>query len=186
VNRSPYTDPPAVSAVALLHQEGVLAVIALVGLALRQDGPVAALAPTGGMVHSVSLGLTAGLAGSLLLWLARPLPAMKRLLRFQHRLVRNWTVSDALSVALLSGIAEEALLRALLQPLIGLVPAAVLFALLHLVPDRRLWLWPVIACALGLLLGVLYQRGGYPAAATAHIAVNVCALLRLRRLAPET
>jgi len=81
----------------------------------------------------------------------------------------------------LSGIAEEALLRALLQPVIGLVPAALLFAVLHLVPDRRLWMWPAIALVLGLVLGVIFSRFGYPAAATAHCAINLLALLRLRR-----
>lgn len=180
VDNSLYSDPPAVRAIALLHQEGVLAVVALVGLALRQQGPVAALAPSGGALRSVALGLVAGLGSSLLLWLVRDLPPMTRLQDFQRGLVREWTVSDALSVALLSGLAEEALLRALLQPLIGLVPAALLFALLHLVPDRRLWLWPVLACALGVMLGVLYEHAGYPAAATAHVAVNACALFRLR------
>jgi membrane protease YdiL (CAAX protease family) len=92
---------------------------------------------------------------------------------------------DALSVALLSGLAEEALLRALLQPVIGLFPAAVLFAALHLVPDRRLWLWPVIALALGVMLGALFDYGGYPAAAAAHVTINCCALLRLRSLTAD-
>jgi len=73
------------------------------------------------------------------------------------------------------------LLRALLQPVIGLVPAALLFAALHLVPDRRLWVWPAIALVLGLMLGVVFSRFGYPAAAAAHVAINLLALMRLRR-----
>jgi len=66
--------------------------------------------------------------------------------------VRGCPRSTRPRFALLSGLAEEALLRALLQPVIGLVPAALLFAVLHLVPDRRLWMWPVIALGLGLVL----------------------------------
>lgn len=175
-------DPPPVRAVTLLHQEGVLGVIAIVGLAFRTGGPVQALAPTILPVTALSLGLTAGLASSVVLWFGRNLRPLRELQSFQQRLVRGWTVADAVSVATLSGLAEEALLRALLQPVIGLLPAAGLFALLHLVPDRRLWLWPVIAFALGVVLGLLYEGAGYPAAAAAHIVINACALLRLRKL----
>lgn len=179
------SDPPSVRAVALLHQEGVLGLIAIVGLALRPEGPIKALAPSVGPVWSLGLGAAAGIGSSALLWFLRDLPPLRTLQRFQKRLVRDWTMSDALAVALLSGIAEEALLRALLQPLLGLVPAALLFAVLHFVPDRSLWLWPVIAFGLGLMLGGLYEVAGYPAAAAAHVAINTCALLRLRRLGEE-
>jgi membrane protease YdiL (CAAX protease family) len=69
----------------------------------------------------------------------------------------------------------------LLQPAIGLLGAALLFAALHLVPDRRLWMWPVIALGLGIVLGLVFSRYGYPAAAAAHCAINLLALTRLRR-----
>ena len=176
------SDPQPVRAVALLHQEGVLGLIAIVGLSFREGGPIQALAPTIAPAASLALGVGAGLGSSLLLWFVRELPPLLELQWFQQRLVRGWTVSDAVAVAVLSGLAEEALLRALLQPVIGLLPAAGLFALLHLVPDRRLWLWPAIAFALGLVLGLLYDGAGYPAAAAGHIVINACALLRLRRL----
>jgi membrane protease YdiL (CAAX protease family) len=100
-------------------------------------------------------------------------------------MVRGWSVTDAAAVAVFSGLAEEALLRALLQPLIGLFPAALLFAVLHLVPDRRLWLWPVAAFVLGVALGKIFEFGGYPAAAAAHITINAFALFRLQRAAME-
>jgi membrane protease YdiL (CAAX protease family) len=166
----------------LLHQEGVLGLIAIVGLSFREGGPLQALAPAIAPLSSLAVGVAAGLGSSLALWFVREFPPLRELQWFQHRLVRGWTISDAISVAVLSGLAEEALLRALLQPVIGLLPAAGLFAILHLVPDRRLWLWPVIAFALGVVLGLSYDAAGYPAAAAAHIAINACALLRLRRL----
>jgi membrane protease YdiL (CAAX protease family) len=181
LQESPLRDPQPVRAVALLHQEGVLGVIAIVGLAFRDGGPIQALAPTITPLASLAVGVAAGFGSSLLLWSVREVAPLRELQRFQQRLVRGWTVSDAIAVATLSGLAEEALLRALLQPVIGLLPAAGLFALLHLVPDRRLWLWPVIALALGVVLGLLYEGAGFPAAAAAHIVINACALLRLRR-----
>lgn len=174
-------DPQPVRAVALLHQEGVLGLIAIAGLAFRADGPLQALAPTANPLVSVLTGVAAGLGISAVLWLVRDVRPLQALQRFQRQLVQGWSVSDAVAVALLSGVAEEALLRALLQPVIGLVPAAAVFAVLHLVPDRRLWLWPVIAFGLGVMLGLLFDTAGYPAAAAAHVAINGCALLRLRR-----
>lgn len=172
--------PPAVRPVALVHQEGVIAVVAAVGLGLRDGSPLTGLAAQGPLPWSVVVGVLAGAGASAALWLSRRVQPLAELQRFQGGLVKGWTPADAVAVALLSGAAEEALLRALLQPLIGLVPAALLFAVLHLVPDRRLWMWPVIALALGVVLGIVFDRYGYPAAAAAHITINLLALLRLR------
>jgi membrane protease YdiL (CAAX protease family) len=178
-------DPPAIRAVALVHQEGVLALVAVIGLSVGERGVLRALAPTGSLPASVAIGAAAGAAGVSLLWLLRRLGPLERLEQWQRGVVAGWTTTDAVSVALVSGLAEEALLRAFLQPMIGLAPAAVLFAVLHVVPDRRLWFWPVFALASGLLLGVLFELRGFPAAAAAHILINLVALLRLRRSADE-
>ncbi len=175
-------DPPAVPPVQLLHQEGILGLVAIVGLAWRDGQPLAGLAARGPLPWSVAAGLMAAVAASLGLWLFRGVPSLDRLQKFQGRLVRGWSATDAVAVAMLSGLAEEALLRALLQPILGLLPAAMLFSLLHLVPDRKLWMWPVIALLLGVGLGGLFERYGYPAAAAAHILINAIALLRLRSI----
>jgi membrane protease YdiL (CAAX protease family) len=124
-----------------------------------------------------------GSAAFFALWVIRTLPPLRELERWQRTMVEGWTVFDAVAVAVISGLAEEALIRVLLQPVIGLVPAAMLFAVLHVIPDRRLWLWPVLALVLGLGLGLLYEVAGYPAAAAAHILMNGLSLLRLRQLA---
>jgi len=177
--------PPKISATALIHQEGVLALVALVGLAFGQHGILDALAPRRGMLTAVAVGAAVGLGCVLVFWMLRSSPSLKQLEDWQRHMIVGWTTIDAVAVALISGLAEEALLRAFLQPIIGLVPAAVLFAVLHLVPDRRLWIWPVFALVCGLVLGVLFNHHGFPAAATAHTAINLIALLRLRRADPE-
>ncbi|MEJ2188403.1 MAG: CPBP family glutamic-type intramembrane protease [Acidobacteriota bacterium] len=146
--------------------------IALVGLALREPGLRAGLAPRGSAGYSVSIGVAMGATAAGLLWLVRRYPALEQLERWQRKMVSGWSATDAIAVAVFSGLAEEALIRALLQPIIGLVPAALLFAVLHLVPDRRLWLWPVLALLLGLVLGLAFRIGGYPAAAAAHLLIN--------------
>jgi membrane protease YdiL (CAAX protease family) len=173
-------DARPVRPVVVAHQEGVVGVVALVGLAFRPHGPVAALAPVGQPLAGLLAGLGVGLAGSVLLWLLRSTPPVAALEAFLRRVVVEWTAVDAVAIALLSGLAEEALVRALLQPLIGLWPAALVFALLHLLPDRRLWFWPVMALALGVVLGLLFDRWGYPACAAAHVTLNLVGLLRLR------
>lgn len=175
------TDPPAIRPTALVHQEGALALIAAVGLAFSEAGPAAALAPRGPLPAALAVGGAAGAGAVVVLWWLRRLPSLRRLERWQRGVVAGWSVVDAVVVAMVSGLAEEALIRAFLQPVIGLVPAALLFAVLHIVPDRRLWAWPLFALASGLLLGALFELRGYPAAAAAHVVINLVALLRLRR-----
>lgn len=174
-------DPPRIRAVALIHQEGVLALIALIGLSFGERGIFESLAPKTTILGSLFAGVAAGTACVALLWLLRGVPPLERLERWQREVVSQWTVTDAAAVAVVSGLGEEALLRAFLQPIIGLLPAAVLFAVLHLVPERELWFWPLFALLSGLLLGGLFEIWGYPAAAAAHIVINAVALLRLRR-----
>ena len=183
----PREEPPvrAIPAVAIIHQEGVIGVIALIGLSLREEGLLGGLAPRGSLAAGVFGGLAAGVVCAAALWAVRRLPALVDLEAWQGQMVRNWSTTDAIAVSVFSGLAEEALIRALLQPIIGLLPAALLFAALHVVPDRRLWLWPVLACALGAGLGMIFEIGGYPAAAAAHVAINAFALIRLQRTAEE-
>ncbi len=179
------SNPRIIPAVALIHQEGVVAVVALVGLSLSADGISGGLAVRGPLPTALLTGTLAGIGSFLIVWLIRGLRPLRELEKWQRDMVRGWTVSDAAAVAVFSGLAEEALVRGLLQPLIGLLPAAAVFAILHLVPDRRLWVWPILALVLGLALGGVYELGGYPAAAVAHVVINALSLIRLRRLSKD-
>ena len=172
--------PRSIPAVVIIHQEGVIGVIALIGLSLRSDGVLAGLAPPASLITAVAGGVAVGVGCFAVLWVLRGLRAAADLESWQRHMVQGWSITDVAAVALFSGLAEEALIRALLQPLLGLWPAALLFAALHFIPDRRLWFWPILALVLGLVIGWVFERGGYPAAAAAHISVNVLSLLRLR------
>jgi membrane protease YdiL (CAAX protease family) len=178
-------EPTPVRPVSLVHQEGVLALVGLIGLSFDDRGLLQALAPNGSLIAALATGSAAGAAIVALLWSLRRLEALRRLERWQRVVVAGWTKTDAVCVAVISGLAEEALLRAFLQPILGLAPVAILFAVLHLVPDRELWCWPVFALATGVVLGLLYEALGFPAPAAAHVLINLVALLRLRLAARE-
>ena len=174
-----------IPAVMIIHQEGVIALAAIIALSLGDTGVLAGLAPRRVALESLFLGAGIGAACFALLWLIRGLGPLADLEDWQRRMVQGWTWTDAVAVAVFSGLAEEAFIRAFLQPLVGLLPAAVVFALLHVVPDRRLWLWPVVALGLGVVLGWSFSYGGYPTAAAAHMVINGLSLIRLRRRAGE-
>jgi membrane protease YdiL (CAAX protease family) len=175
--------PRTIPAVALIHQEGVIGVIALVGLSFRPQGLVDALSPVGSLALALLVGVGAGALSAGLFRCLRSLPPLAALEGWQRRMVKGWSIGDTVAVAVFSGLAEEALVRALLQPIIGLLPAALLFAVLHFTPDRRLWMWPVLALILGVMLGILFEYGGYPAAAAAHVTINAVSLYWLQRSA---
>ena len=156
-----------------------MALLAMVGLLVR-DGSLEGLGARGPWSEALLAGTVLGLALAAAAWAVRGTAPVAAVERWQRRVLGGWGTTDALAVALFSGAAEEALARALLVPLVGVVPAAALFGALHLIPDRRLWAWPVLAFAAGLALGWAYQRWGYPAAAAAHAAANAVALLRIR------
>ena len=166
---------------AVVHQEGLVALLAIVGLGLRSGSPVEGLLPRGPLLTALGVGGAAALGLSLLLFLLEGLqvPGMARLVAWQRELVAGWTLSEALAIAVFSGLAEEAFVRALLQPWIGLLPAAAVFGLLHLPPSREAWFWPVMAFGLGIALGLLFSRWGYPAAVLAHAGINALGFLRL-------
>ena len=57
---------------------------------------------------------------------------------------------DIIMIALFSGIAEELLFRAALQPHLGIVITSFLFGLMHYAPGVPvLWIYPYIATAMG-------------------------------------
>ena len=52
--------PRAIPAVAIIHQEGVIGVIALIGLSLRAEGVLGGLAPRGSLAAGVFTGVAVG------------------------------------------------------------------------------------------------------------------------------
>jgi membrane protease YdiL (CAAX protease family) len=91
---------------------------------------------------------------------------------------------EVLVLALLSGFAEELLFRGALWPALGLAGTTVLFAIVHIIPTRALWVYPLFAGVAGLLLGLL--RDGTESVVpcmVAHAVVNGLNLAWLSRVA---
>ncbi|MGH0032694.1 MAG: CPBP family intramembrane glutamic endopeptidase [Myxococcota bacterium] len=92
---------------------------------------------------------------------------------------------DCLLLAAMSGVAEEALFRGALQPLVGWVAASLLFGLAHFAPRRELWPWTGFTVAAGFGLGWLYEAtGNLVAPVVAHFGVNAVNLWLLSRRRP--
>lgn len=88
---------------------------------------------------------------------------------------------EAVTLAVISGIAEEVLFRGAVLQAWGWVAATVLFALVHF-GGRAYRLWTAWAFVAGLLLVLLVLwRDNLLPAILAHAVVNTVGLLRLRR-----
>lgn len=125
----------------------------------------------------VALGLASGAAALVLMARGRPWRAMAARLSSLVDWERFGT-ADYVLVALMAACGEEPLFRGVFQPLMGLLPTAALFGLLHATSAAHV----VLAGVLGLLLGWLYQWSGslWPPIA-AHFMIDVMSGLFLAR-----
>ena len=97
----------------------------------------------------------------------------ERMGRFLGKLLGRLDWRRCLLLAVVSGIAEEALFRGALQPRVGLVAASLLFGLAHFVPRRELLPWTLMSIAAGFLLGWLFDTtGNLVAPVVAHAGIN--------------
>jgi hypothetical protein len=161
----------------------VLAVGGLVGLAARGERIALELflAPARSL-SDLALGLGAGLA-LVALWegIRSFAPAARALESTLGALVGPLGAGEVAALALISAVGEEVAFRGALQSWLGLLPAAALFALLHVGPGPRFRWWTLFAAAGGLALGALVDATGVLAPAiVAHLVVN---LVQLRRIA---
>jgi membrane protease YdiL (CAAX protease family) len=84
-------------------------------------------------------------------------------------------------MAALSAFGEEMLFRGFLQPLIGIVPQALIFGAAHQIPGPSRWVWVAWATIVGLALGGMFQlTGSLLGPLTAHALVNALNLAYLK------
>lgn len=122
-------------------------------------------------------------ASGLVLWTS---PALREAMAALDALIlRPLLVRDAIVLAVLSGVGEELLFRGVIQAEWGIIPASVLFALLH-IPERRLWIYGLWALFAGLFLGNLYSwSNNLLVPMLVHIINNGLGLILWKRMATK-
>lgn len=134
-------------------------------------------------LRDAGLGIVAGALVILLSdQLTRRTRAGEGLARALGQLLGRLTLAQCALLAGVSGVAEEALFRGVLQPRVGLLAAALIFGLAHFVPRRELAPWALFAFGAGLLLGILFEStGNLVAPAVAHASINAVNLRLLSK-----
>jgi len=131
------------------------------------------------LAGGIGLGLLAHLGGVLA---EKRFPWARNFYERLAELIGSATTVEVVVAAAASGIAEELLFRGALLPIIGLVPQAIVFGLMHIGPGKAFRFWPLYAAAMGILFGLLYQSSGLLLATVlAHFTVNYFGLSAISR-----
>lgn len=144
---------------------------------------VGSTAPPWPLAGRVAAGLAfgSGLIAASRLWTERS-SAGQRLAQELASVVAGLTTTQAVVLAALSGLAEEAFFRGALQPRIGWLAASLAFGLAHFHPRRELRAWSLSAAIAGLGFGALFAASGdLIAPALAHALLNAVNLRWLAR-----
>lgn len=179
--------PAAVNLLGLaLGVELLLALLAMLwtgyrGIPLRAgDGPWYSDA-SGGVLAAAAFAM----ANYWLLRHAPPVPpvrAMRRL--YEYRLRPLFAGAGPLEIAVIAvaaGIGEEMLFRGALQPEIGLIPASLVFGVMHMGGRGTLVFGCWVAVMGGLLGWLAVATGGLLAPVVAHALYDAAALAYIRR-----
>ena len=121
-----------------------------------EDGPFLGLAlpSIGSLASGIGLGLI--VVGVVHIGL-RMLPAVEDASRHFARILGPLTWREALLLAAFSSIAEELLFRGALWPHLGWIGTSFLFALVHILPKKALWGYPLFALFAGVLFSILRE-----------------------------
>ncbi len=133
-------------------------------------------------VIGISLGIFFALVYSKIFSLKTFQPLWQKLKTLLCPIVRPFLMPLLLSLA--AGIGEELLFRAFLQEVIGLVPAAFLFVLVHVhYWQMRPWrgLLFISLLLISIVLGILYHYWGIYAAMSFHTTYDAILLFYLRK-----
>ncbi len=164
----------------------VIAVV-LGGSPMSHPEPWLVLAPRVSHIYSAFIGVAFGALVLVITRLIVPRFEWARTLHTELRpFARGMSLSTIIVVAILSSLGEELFFRGLLQPLVGLIPQAILFGLPHQAPGPARWAWLAWATFFGLILGAIFQlTGSLAGPIAAHALVNAVNLAYLKNYDPD-
>ena len=103
---------------------------------------------------------------------------------FFVNLIGGFSIPELVLMVLLGSVAEELFFRGAMQPGLGLVAQALVFAALHTGPRRLFFFllpWTLMAFATGLFFGWMFMYTGcLLAPIAAHLTVNALGIIRMR------
>ena len=152
------------------------------GSAFTHPDPWLSFEPGGRHVYSLLWGVA---FGGLVVVCTRAAVTRYSWARELHTTLRpfasNMTTATILVMAGLSAFGEEMLFRGLFQPVIGILPQALIFGAAHQIPGPSRWVWVAWATGVGLALGGMFQlTGSLLGPLAAHAIVNALNLAYLR------
>ncbi len=170
------TEPPMTRSGLIMALYGGLALTAILISAGRDDVDIYRIAGTSTttrLLLSPLIGLAVGAAVIVLSRLAHRYAWGRQLHRDFRHLLGPLTTREIFILALASSVGEELLFRGALQPWIGLLPQAIIFAALHVGPGTRYLPWTVSALVMGVVFGFMYRlTGDLGGPIVAHFTIN--------------
>lgn len=113
-------------------------------------------------------------------------PSYRRLKMTFAQIFKGLSFWQVVFLAALSSVGEEILFRGAIQPFLGVWFTAGIFALLHVDPEGRSYIWTLWALIGGIVMGLAVQATGslWPAIFI-HFGVNLISIRRVSRLADK-
>ncbi len=166
---------------ALLAMAGVI-IASTTGADLWVTPAAVGLPAESRLPFSVGIGLLEAVLGvTVLRYLHFRSKGLRRLGDALGPAVRSMGPGAALTVAVCGAVAEEIFFRGALQPHLGVVGSAVIFAAVHQVGGKARVPWMAASFVAGLAFALCFWASGHLAGSlVAHVALNVHGVLFLR------
>ncbi len=111
-------------------------------------------------------------------------PSYRRLKMTFAQIFKGLNFAQVAMLALLSSVGEEILFRGAIQPFLGVWFTAAIFAILHVDPEGRSYIWTLWALIGGIVMGLAVKvTGSLWPAIWIHFGVNLISIGRVSRLA---
>lgn len=173
--------------IMIILSQAVLILIAAIIMYFSNESLVNIIVSGSGL-SVVLYGLLVTIGALLLVGLAYILfPSLKdmgtRIIEDGLRMFGKWQL---VLLGVTAAIGEEILFRGALQPIIGIIPASILFGFVHMGWQKDMWPYSATAAAIGILLGLAYQyTGEIWVSIIGHGLYNMVAILHTAKVIEE-